>query len=282
MIPKILAVPCFGLLAGLSLAQDAAHVVGPISDGSPPAPGQPSAKITIKSVEVLDSKTSNLGGRKITIQKVTPIELPTPVVPEKATPTPEQLAAFKERLAQRRETVQLSMGVTVFHSENYPGKVRTKFSWRSKTSGDEFEAISNINGNLLSGFAQFDASNPNSRYLLFFFAINQDVDKLTEMFESRGRIYQPPTLPELPLTEPSFVVTKGNPTADELAPMVAVHNLVRTDGESLRLAFEGRERASEEQAAFLKANPPKPKDIVLNYWRLPKTPSGDTQNGGTR
>jgi hypothetical protein len=34
--------------------------------------------------------------------------------------------------------------------------------------------------------------------------------------------------------------------------------------------LEGRECARIEREAYLKANPPQPKDITLNYWRVEK------------
>jgi hypothetical protein len=50
--------------------------------------------------------------------------------------------------------------------------------------------------------------------------------------------------------------------------IVALHELYATDGERLREAYELREARRKEAEAELRANPPVPKDIVLNFWKV--------------
>jgi hypothetical protein len=50
--------------------------------------------------------------------------------------------------------------------------------------------------------------------------------------------------------------------------IVALHELYATDGERLRQAYELREARQKEAEAELRANPPVPKDIVLNFWKV--------------
>ncbi|RYZ70543.1 MAG: hypothetical protein EOP09_05925 [Proteobacteria bacterium] len=52
--------------------------------------------------------------------------------------------------------------------------------------------------------------------------------------------------------------------------IVALHELYATDGERLREAYELREARRKEAEAELRANPPVPKDIVLNFWKIEK------------
>jgi len=182
--------------------------------------------------------------------------------------TEEQRAVWQARQQQAKKSVTLMLSVTVLHSESYSGKVRTQFRWWSKDQTQEFEAVSKVDGNWLSGFANFETNEV--RYSLLMGIGNQDLDRWSARLASLGRTFTPPSLPDLPEGGPDFVVTKGNPSAEELASITAIHALVKTDGEKLRLAYEGREQARKQQEAFLKANPPKPRDIVLNYWRIPK------------
>jgi len=76
MISKILAIPCFGFLASISFAQETAHVVGPITDGTLVAPAQPIPKLEIAPEDVLQTQVRDLGNRKITLRQISPIELP--------------------------------------------------------------------------------------------------------------------------------------------------------------------------------------------------------------
>ncbi len=50
--------------------------------------------------------------------------------------------------------------------------------------------------------------------------------------------------------------------------IVALHELYATDGVRLREAYELREALQREAEAELRANPPIPKDIVLNFWKV--------------
>jgi len=63
--------------------------------------------------------------------------------------------------------------------------------------------------------------------------------------------------------------------------MDALHDLYAAEGGRLAAAHEGREQARREREAFLKANPPRPRDTVIHYWRRPRqAPAGP--EGGER
>lgn len=281
MIRKILAVPCFGLLASLSFAQEAASVLGPISDGSPSPAAPPPFKIETAQEDILETKVREQGGRKIIIQKVTPVELPPipePVAPTK--PTPEQRAAWEARRLQMKKREFIFLSATVYRSPRYPGGARTQFRLWSKDRKEPFEVWSNVDGQWMGGFANFQT--PTTVYSVCMGIGALDVDRIETVWASKGRIYTPPIVPEIQEGEARFVVTKGSPTADELAPIRAIHNLYNSEGEKLHLAFEGRVRAQKERAEFLKANPPKPQDIVIRYWRIEKPATAGQNEGGAR
>ena len=281
MIPKIFFILCYGLFVSLLVAGEEAYVVGPVADGTPPPPAPPLSKLKVSPEDVLEATVRDLGNRKITIQRVTPIKLP-PLAksPEPRESTAEERAAWETRRQQAKRTVLVMMSVTVFRSKAFTGQVRTKFRWWSEDHSNEYEAWSNVDANWLSGFAYFDSAN--TRYSLFFGLGNQDLDRWADACARRGVAFTPPAVPPLQEGELNYIVTKGAPTAEELAPIVALHSLVKTDGEKLRLAYEGRQRAQREQEAFLKAHPPTPTDIVLNYWRVEKPAAASkTLDGGS-
>jgi hypothetical protein len=50
--------------------------------------------------------------------------------------------------------------------------------------------------------------------------------------------------------------------------MEALHKLYAHKRETLRMAYQGREQARRLRAAERKANPPKPEDITIRFWRV--------------
>lgn len=207
------------------------------------------------------------------------MDLPPP--PEPAVPlamTAERRAAFEARLLQMKQRRSLSLSATVYRSERYPGKVRTLLRWWSLDHKREFKAWSNIDAMWLSGFGNFQSAT--TFYSLFMMPSEMDVDLWEARVVGRGRQFTPPQIPELPETANSFVVTGGEPSPEELAPIIAVHDLLKTEGEKLRLTYERRRQAQKEQEAYLKANPPKPEDVVIRYWRIQKSEEAAPQNEG--
>jgi hypothetical protein len=82
-------------------------------------------------------------------------------------------------------------------------------------------------------------------------------------------------LGEIPDGKSTFEVTGGNmPTAGELVVIQSLHDIYTSELERLKTAYAGRERARIEREEYLKANPPLPKDITLNFWRTEK-PAAD-------
>jgi len=253
------------LAVGMVMADESAVLIGPVADGSPQPPVPETVKPEIRPEDVISTKVTDLGDRKITIRKIVPLELPQ---------VPEAAVSGEARVASRAgnqaipERVVLMMSVSVHRSESYPGKVRTLFRWWSQDRTREFQAWSNVDGCWLSGFGEFKAGG--KQYALVFVIGEQDVDKIAAAMARHGAAYTSLQIPELPQDGPAFVVTSGSPTPDEVAPIQAVHNLIRNEGERLRLAYEGRKQAEKARAQEEKTHPQKPKDIVLNCWRIEK------------
>lgn len=88
---------------------------------------------------------------------------------------------------------------------------------------------------------------------------------------ARGIEIPEPELPDLPSLEengPVYMLTEGDESdAKAMELMDVLHDLYEAENERLVAAYQGREIARKEREAFLKANPPQPKDVVLRYWR---------------
>jgi hypothetical protein len=85
---------------------------------------------------------------------------------------------------------------------------------------------------------------------------------------AKGYKYKAPVIPAFPAGKASFSIVGNQPDARTLASIQSLHDLYQNELPRLKAAYEGRQRAQLEREAFQKANPPQPKDIVLNYWRI--------------
>jgi hypothetical protein len=76
------------------------------------------------------------------------------------------------------------------------------------------------------------------------------------------------------------MITSAQPSAKMLASIQAIHDIYNNEYNRLKLAHQGREQARIQRDAELKANPPKPQDITLNYWNI--DPATITEKGAAR
>jgi hypothetical protein len=76
-----------------------------------------------------------------------------------------------------------------------------------------------------------------------------------------------PEMPDLAARGPAFIVNGGNDKGEAMETLQQLHELYRTEGVKMEEIVNAREKSHAERHAFLLANPPKPKDLVLHYWR---------------
>jgi hypothetical protein len=259
----------------------AARILGTIPDGTPPPPEPPKPKFIVPTKDVLETKSVEQGGRTITLRKINPIALPPPPPPVEPL-TPEAQAAFREKVAAYREshprTKMAFLSATVFRSKDSPpvtlvrcwpeGKRQTITYWSSA----DFALISGIHG-----FA--DATGTSHALLMGWGYV--DLDRMSDMQAARLKAYGTTAPPIFPEGKAGFEIIGEPLDAEDLAPIQALHDLYNTEHARLKTAFEGRERARIEREAYLKAHPPHPKDITLNYWRIESKPT-TTAKEGTR
>lgn len=246
----------------------AARILGSIPDGTPPPPEPPKPKFIVPAKDVLESKSIQQGGRTIIVREIKPIALPPPPPPPESL-TPEAEAIFRARVAAYREnhprTKMAFISATVFRSKDSPprtlvrcwpeGKRETITYWSSADFG------------LISGIHSFaDSAGANHAMLMGWGYA--DIGSMREIKAARLKAYGATVPPAFPDGKASFEIIGAPPAAEDLAPIQALHDLYNTEHACLHSAFEGRERARLEREAYLKANPPQPKDITLNYWRI--------------
>lgn len=250
-------------------------IIGPIADGtvSPPPPEPPLPNFKIRSTttkKIMRDEPSGVPGlaplRKEVTATVHVVE--DPHLPEPPPPPPPAdmndpaVLAWRAKvraLYQQREIVFLS--ATVYDHQ------RTLLRWYPNGRPDaEMTAWSNIDFNHLCGFS--DYTYDDRRFSLIIGIGNVSSVVRERMAQRSGRAYHPPVPPELPTASPGFVVTKGDTSdAQAMDVITGLHELYKVEGARLKVAYEARVQAQVEREAYLRANPPQPKDITIHIWK---------------
>ena len=258
------------LVCGLpSQAQNesGAKLVSPVADRTP---AEPAAPKELPSFTVESTTVHHLEDRKIIVQRVSDPGLPDPPPPP-APATKEELEALRaspewqDRIANHKESKLILLSASVVD-----GKA-TFVRWYH--DGEEFQAWSNVNFNHLSGIAEFESDR--TRYS-FIMAVG-DISTAKEL-----ELEWPGKPPELGVDYPAFTLVKGDESkSDAHAMMIKLHDLYENEQDKLVAAHEGRLRTSAEREVWLRANPPQPKDTVIQFWRR-ETPRLDVPNATTK
>jgi hypothetical protein len=254
-----------------------AHILGDLPDGTPPQPQPPKPTFVVAAKDILTTTTQQQGGRTITIRRIKPIALPPP--PEPA-PVQNALdkAALQEELAetgvQQPKWDFLFLGATVFRTKDSPPRTLVTY-WPSNMG--EVSFWSSADFGLLAGMGDFAAANGQT-FSMFMAWGYEDIDgSIADFQATQNRPYEAPLMPRFSDAKATFTLI-GNPPPDPevLVPIQALHDIYNNEFARLKAAYEGRERAQLQREAELKANPPRPKNITINYWRTerPAPPKG--------
>lgn len=258
-----------------------ARLMGPLVDTIPPLPPPPPELPSIAASEIVETKTHDLGDRKIIVQEVTAAVLPAladPPAPPPEKPRAPLSAEAKARLAEarikQRERAKLTpqLSATVYHSKEIGNEVRTLFTLtvpsaekESYFTGEAIYFWSSVNANYLSQIPPYQGSDGTIYEGLHIGIRNVDIDQRRALYASRGLPSPAPSIPPLSPGKESFLIVDGHAGPDDIAVIQAIHDLYAVEYLNLKAAFESREKAWREREAYLKANPPKPKDIVLRF-----------------
>lgn len=271
------------LTAAPAIKPTTARIIGEIPDGTPPPPAPPKPEYHVASRDVLSTTTHEQGGRRITIRKIKPITLPPPPPPAEITITAPE-TEFRQHLAEYRKTYPknelLFLGATVFRSKDSPP--RTLVRWWPMDGKKTITFWSSADFALIAGgINSFGDSTGDTHHTMMGWG-NVDIDRMAELYAAKGREYDAPDLPDFPEGSASFQITgETKPTAEELVVIQSLHDIYNSELARLKIAYKGRERARIERDAYLKAHPPQPKDITLNYWRV-EQPASKGKGGVTR
>ena len=267
-----------GTLAAQEIANDRATLLAPIIREPivQPEP-KPILLLDVPTDSILESKDTIIDGQKITIQEIEPIALPP--IPPPPTPRPltvEQIAARAAMIARAPKHRGLMLSCTVYDGKH----TRIYGMTRNKDTAHRWEAWSNVNFRHFNNIQRFQKND--IIYSLLFGIGDEDTARTAARYSRAGKTYTPPAIPELPTdatAEPRFIVTKGNPTPEDLAPIIGLHELYEEHHKDLISEYQRIKALQELAAAERLANPPDPKpDIIIQHWTVtPDAPPAPTK-----
>lgn len=265
--------------ATISDAPIAARILGNIPDGTPPPIAPPKQKYQVAKQDVLSTATHQQGGRTITMRQIKPINLPQPPAP--VLPAPGKLEAeFSKHVSEYHDNNPKSdiifLGATVFRAKSSPPKTLVRY-WPVGGKEITFWTTADF-AYIAGGINSFEDAVGDTHTLIIGWS-NVDIDRISDVKNSVGYDFEMPELPIFEKDESAFRIIGEQPTAEDLAPIQALHDIYNNQLSQLKTAFHGRERARIESEEYLKAHPPQPKDITLNFWRTEK-PATEEKGGG--
>jgi len=246
--------------------QTTAQILGTLPDGTPPPPAPPKPEFIIPNKDILRTTFHQQGGRTITMRQIKPIDLPPPV----GISTAEPATAFRASVAKYHEThadnALLFMGATIYRSKD--SLPRTLVRYWPQRGGASITFWSSADFALIAGGINSFADSVGDTHSIIMTWGNADIEDLSELSASGGIDHVAPEIPALPAGPATFKIIGNPPVAEDLVLIQSLHDLYNSNLAELTTAYQGREQARLAREADLKAHPPQPKDITLNYWRI--------------
>lgn len=265
-----------------------------IADGTPSKPAVKPAPIDFR---VIKSRTQQVdvvrapemhdlppitGRINVTVQMVEDPELPEPPEPLPGLdPEDPAVVAMMEELQEKyRGTTLIFVSASVYDHK------RTLLRIHTHPGPDgEVTAWSNLDFNHFSGFSTYRVKDGVDGTLHDFGILmglgNEDTERLAELSTRSDWQYDSPEIPgiqELAEGGPAFVVTKGEEGTPAMNILEQMHDLYRKEGARMEEAYHARQKGRVERKAYLLANPPKPDDVTISFWRKTERPAAASSN----
>ena len=198
------------------------------------------------------------GTMMLTIHSVADPGLPEIPMPSPA--QPEELATADE--VEPVDSNMFGMGIVSISATVYDHS-RTLITCNMGDGLNKtITAWSNIDFNDFSGTGNFEAKGADgkTRSYMLLMCIGDEITDSTNNTAS-------PKIPAIPNGAPAFVIETINPDPDSVKLLEDLHALYRDEGKNMAEATAARAKAEAEQRAYLLANPPKPKDVTVYFWK---------------
>jgi len=247
-----------------------------------------SSRLEVTKAPEMPGLPPTTGTISVNVQLVDDPQLPDPPPPLPALPSDDP--AVVARLAELSK--QYAGTQLVFLSAEVHDHNRTFLTIYPNGKHDgAVTAWSNLDFNHFSGFSTFRVKDgidgtPHDIALLMGIG-NADKQRMGRLAKRSGRDDDVPKIPEIPdlaAGGPSFIVVEGDAGSPAMDTMEQIHDLYRKEGSRMEAAHRARQQARAKRKAYLLANPPKPKDVTIQFWkRNNPSPKGvQALKGGTQ
>jgi len=210
------------------------------------------------------------GTINVTVQKVADPNLPDPPPPLPALPPDDP--AVQARLEELRETYR-GTDLVFLSATTYDGRRTLLRIYPNGGTEKEVVAWSNVDFMHFTGQAGYRIKHPDGTVQdigLLMGVGSVDTGRAQALREQHGGEYEAPEIPEmtdLAAGGPAFVVVDGNSDSPAMATLEQLHDLYRKEGVRMEADYRAREQARAERKAYLLANPPKPEDVTIQFWK---------------
>ena len=229
--------------------------------------------------QVLHSKRVNLGDHLMILNRVVPPVLP-PVPPPASPPNPAEVAdADASAAVPQKRIVMLFLSASIFDPQ--------VLALQCYADEHEFRFLANMDFNLLVHVGSFETAD--AVYSLATGVPNASAEEAAD-FDTLvlGQGVQAGTAAQNPqpaAVRIAYVINEDEPESQPppeiLAALSSLRKFYETNRARLAEDFAKREAARVAREQWLKDNPPKPKDTIINYWigPLPPQPAGNSSGG---
>jgi len=250
----VLLVACSGFeicVAEVQQSDEKVEILGGISDGTSPPPKPPKVLPDLPVVREISHIDT---GRLIRMKRVEDPGYPEPEPKPMAQSENDEEAFWMSLSDERKAEIDAINNALVFSlSATVVDHRATRLHWRH--NGKIYEAWSNVDFNHLTGFTRFKV---DGRYYDPYFGIGNTSSEMEGVEKA----------PDFPTRQPTFILTRGDAgDTDALEGVEALHTLYRAERGRLKTAYEKREMTSLERQRYLEANPPKPRDVTIQFWK---------------
>lgn len=235
---------------------------------APPMPGLPPVQGRI-----------SLSVRKVVDPGLAPLPEPPPPLPPDDAVT---RAMLEESGENHKGTELVFLSATVYDHSRTLLRIHL-----SGEDGWQVTAWSNVDFNHFSGFSSYRTTSPEgeiSDVALLMGLGNVETGRMKELYAGNSGLPDNPQAPRLrDVTKgPAYVIVDGNDSEGAASETLKqMHLLYAKEGNRMRVAHLSRVAEERKMREYYLAYPPKPKDVVINYWRG-KRPSGAAGNGEAR
>ena len=215
-------------------------------------------RVHVVQAPPMDGLPPVTGTANLKVEMVKAPELPEPVEPLTALPVEGEavVAQIREFREEHRGEGFVVVSATVYDH------ARTFLRIFPNGQADREVAVwSNVDFNHFVGVGSFRVTEADGA--------TRDIGLMMVLGNEPAVKEGAPNMPDLAKAGPSFLVAKGN-SAEALESTERLHQLYRNEGERMRQASLARAEELAAKKAALLADPPKPADMTVRFWKRPE------------